>query len=201
LQNIKRFYDKPYMTIGIIVVNIIVFVLMSLSGSTLDAQYMAAHGAMYPEYIKDGQYWRLLTSMFMHFGAEHLINNMVMLYILGYQIEENFGRVKYLITYFICGIAGGIISSGIEMITGEYSISAGASGAIFGIFGVLLVMIFKSRKQLGQVSAPRLILLFILMVFGNMQEGVDWMAHLGGAVTGVVIALAIYRPGNKPLHL
>lgn len=61
--------------------------------------------------------------MFMHFGAEHLINNMVMLYILGYQIE-NFGRVKYLITYFICGIAGGIISSGIEMITGEYSISA-----------------------------------------------------------------------------
>lgn len=56
MQNIKRFYDKPYMTIGIIVVNIIVFVLMSLSGSTLDAQYMAAHGAMYPEYIKDGQY-------------------------------------------------------------------------------------------------------------------------------------------------
>lgn len=54
------------MTIGIIVVNIIVFVLMSISGSTLDAQYMAAHGAMYPEYIKDGQYWRLLTSMFMH---------------------------------------------------------------------------------------------------------------------------------------
>lgn len=54
MQNIKRFDDKPYMTIGIIVVNIIVFVLMSISGSTLDAQYMAAHGAMYPEYIKDG---------------------------------------------------------------------------------------------------------------------------------------------------
>ena len=63
MQNIKSFDTKPYMTIGIIVVNIIVFVLMSLSGSTLDAQYMAAHGAMYPEYIKDGQYWRLLTSM------------------------------------------------------------------------------------------------------------------------------------------
>ena len=63
MHNIKRFDTKPYMTIGIIVVNIIVFVLMSISGSTLDAQYMAAHGAMYPEYIKDGQYWRLLTSM------------------------------------------------------------------------------------------------------------------------------------------
>ena len=170
----------PYVTAVLVAINVVVFLVMEFFG---------------------GQWYRILTSMFMHFGAEHLINNMVMLYILGYQIEENFGRVKYLITYFICGIAGGIISSGIEMITGEYSISAGASGAIFGIFGVLLVMIFKSRKQLGQVSAPRLILLFILMVFGNMQEGVDWMAHLGGAVTGVVIALAIYRPGNKPLHL
>ena len=72
MQNIKRFDDKPYMTIGIIVVNIIVFVLMSISGSTLDAQYMAAHGAMYPEYIKDGQYWRLLNSMFMHFGLMNI---------------------------------------------------------------------------------------------------------------------------------
>ena len=113
--------------------------------------------------------------------------------------EKNFGRVKYLITYFICGIAGGIISSGIEMITGEYSMRAGLRDN-FGIFGVLLVMIFKSRKQLGQVSAPRLILLFILMVFGNMQEGVDWMAH-GRAVTGSCYCMAIYRPGNKPLHL
>lgn len=81
---------------------------------------MYAHGASYaPDIFENGQWYRILTSMFMHFGAEHLINNMVMLYILGYQIEENFGRVKYLITYFICGIAGGIISSGIEMITGR----------------------------------------------------------------------------------
>ena len=192
----------PYVTAVLVAINVVVFLVMEFFGSTESGEYMYAHGASYePDIFENGQWYRILTRMFMHFGAEHLINNMVMLYILGYQIEENFGRVKYLITYFICGIAGGIISSGIEMITGEYSISAGASGAIFGIFGVLLVMIFKSRKQLGQVSAPRLILLFILMVFGNMQEGVDWMAHLGGAVTGVVIALAIYRPGNKPLHL
>ena len=166
----------PYVTAVLVAINVVVFLVMEFFGSTESGEYMYAHGASYaPDIFENGQWYRILTSMFMHFGAEHLINNMAMLYILGYQIEENFGRVKYLITYFICGIAGG--------------------------FGVLLVMIFKSRKQLGQVSAPRLILLFILMVFGNMQEGVDWMAHLGGAVTGVVIALAIYRPGNKPLHL
>ena len=146
----------PYVTAVLVAINVVVFLVMEFFGSTESGEYMYAHGASYaPDIFENGQWYRILTSMFMHFGAEHLINNMVMLY----------------------------------------------SGAIFGIFGVLLVMIFKSRKQLGQVSAPRLILLFILMVFGNMQEGVDWMAHLGGAVTGVVIALAIYRPGNKPLHL
>ena len=148
----------PYVTAVLVAINVVVFLVMEFFGSTESGEYMYAHGASYaPDIFENGQWYRILTSMFMHFGAEHLINNMVMLYILGYQIEENFGRVKYLITYFICGIAGGIISSGIEIITGEYSISAGASGAIFGIFGVLLVMIFKSRKQLGQVSAPRLI--------------------------------------------
>ena len=102
MQNIKGFNTKPYMTIGIIVVNIIVFVLMSLSGSTLDAQYMAAHGAMYPEYIKDGQYWRLLTSMFMHFGLMHILNNMVVLGAVGQIVEKAMGHVKLLITFSLC---------------------------------------------------------------------------------------------------
>ena len=106
MQNIKRLDDKPYMTIGIIVVNIIVFVLMSLSGSTLDAQYMAAHGAMYPEYIKDGQYWRLLTSMFMHFGLMHILNNMVVLGAVGQIVEKAMGHVKLLITFFVSGNRG-----------------------------------------------------------------------------------------------
>lgn len=94
MQNIKRFDDKPYMTIGIIVVNIIVFVLMSLSGSTFDAQYMAAHGAMYPEYIKDGQYWRLLTSVFMHFGLMHILNNMVVLGCCRSDSREGYGACE-----------------------------------------------------------------------------------------------------------
>ena len=98
------------MTIGIIVVNIIVFVLMSLSGSTLDAQYMAAHGAMYPEYIKDGQYWRLLTSMFMHFGLMHILNNMVVLGAVGQIVEKAMGHVKLLITFLVSGMCGSVLS-------------------------------------------------------------------------------------------
>ena len=150
MQNIKRFDDKPYMTIGIIVVNIIVFVLMSLSGSTLDAQYMAAHGAMYPEYIKDGQYWRLLTSMFMHFG--------VMLY------------------------------------NNEFAVSAGASGAIFGLVGALVWIVIANRGFYEGISRQQAVFMVILMIYyGVSTQGVDNWAHGGGLAGGFVISIVLYR--------
>ena len=196
--------NLPYITIALIAVNVVIFIIMEFMGSTEDTMFMYSAGAMYsPDVFEEGQWYRIITSMFLHFGYEHLLNNMFMLLILGYQLEKQYGRFKYLITYFICGIVGNIISGWIEMASGDYAIGAGASGAVFGIFGVLLVMIFKSRKQMGQISAPRLILLFILMVFGNMQEGVDWIAHLGGALMGVVMAFLLYNPskGNRLLNL
>ena len=154
MQNIKRFDDKPYMTIGIIVVNIIVFVLMSLSGSTLDAQYMAAHGAMYPEYIKDGQYWRLFTSMFMHFGLMHILNNMV---VLG-------------------------------------AVSAGASGAIFGLVGALVWIVIANRGFYEGISRQQAVFMVILMIYyGVSTQGVDNWAHGGGLVGGFVISIVLYR--------
>ena len=125
MQNIKRFDDKPYMTIGIIVVNIIVFVLMSISGSTLDAQYMAAHGAMYPEYIKDGQYWRLLTSMFMHFGLMHILNNMVVLGAVGQIVEKAMGHVKLLIIFLVSGMCGSVLSYIVMLYNNDFAVSAG----------------------------------------------------------------------------
>ena len=135
--------------------------------------------------------------MFVHAGPEHLLNNMFMLGILGYQIEREYGWFKYLLSYFVSGIGGAVLSSLVEMRMSEAAVSVGASGAIFGIFGIMLVMIFKNRRRMGQVSAPRLIILFVLMVFGNMEEGVDWMAHLGGALVGVVLAFLLYWPKNR----
>ena len=122
---------------------------------------------------------------------------MFMLGILGYQIEREYGWFKYLLSYFVSGIGGAVLSSLVEMRMSEAAVSVGASGAIFGIFGIMLVMIFKNRRRMGQVSAPRLIILFVLMVFGNMEEGVDWMAHLGGALVGVVLAFLLYWPKNR----
>ena len=184
----------PIVTTILIIINIAVFLVMEFTGSTENTQFLYEHGAMYwPAVLEDGQWYRLITHMFVHSGANHITKNMFMLGILGYQIEKEYGPIKYLITYFVSGIGGAVLSALIEMSLGEAVVSVGASGAIFGIFGVMLVMIFKNRQRMGQVSAPRLIILFVLMVFGNMEEGVDVMAHLGGALIGVAMGFLLYR--------
>ena len=146
------------MTIGIIVVNIIVFVLMSISGSTLDAQYMAAHGAMYPEYIKDGQYWRLLTSMFMHFGLMHILNNMVVLGAVGQIVEKAMGHVKLLITFLVSGMCGSVLSYIVMLYNNDFAVSAGASGAIFGLVGALVWIVIANRGFMRASADSRLYL-------------------------------------------
>lgn len=179
----------PYVTIALIVINVVIFLGMELIGDTEDSMYLYQHGAMYWPSVYEGEQWyRLITHMFIHSGPEHLLNNMFMLGILGYQMEKEYGAVKYFITYMVSGVGGAVFSSLIEMKLNDAPVSIGASGAIFGIFGVLLVIIFKNRRLDGNGTAIRLIILFVLMVFGNMEEGVDWMAHLGGALIGVLLA-------------
>ncbi len=194
----ERIRNLPVMTTGLIVINVLVFLAMEILGDTQSTQFLYEHGGMYwPSVLEQGQWYRLVTHMFLHAGGEHLLNNMFMLGILGYQIEKNYGSIRYILTYFVSGIGGAVLSALFEMQMGEAAVCIGASGAVFGIFGAMLVMIFKNRRQMGEVSAPRLLILFVLMVFGNMEEGVDWMAHLGGALLGVVMAFILYRPQSR----
>lgn len=194
----ERIRNLPVMTTGLIVINVLVFLAMEILGDTQSTQFLYEHGGMYwPSVLEQGQWYRLVTHMFLHAGGEHLLNNMFMLGILGYQIEKNYGPIRYILTYFVSGIGGAVLSALFEMQMGEAAVCIGASGAVFGIFGAMLIMIFKNRRQMGEVSALRLLILFVLMVFGNMEEGVDWMAHLGGALLGVVMAFILYRPQSK----
>lgn len=166
--NAQETYQKkalPYMTILLVLVNVIVFMIMESAGSTEDVDFMYKWGAM-DNYnlFGDGNWYRMFTSMFLHFGINHLLNNMVVLLVLGYQIEEKYGRFKFLLTYLWCGLVGNFVSGMINMVMENYAVSAGASGAVFGMFGVLLVMVFKSRKLFGRMSAIQLIILFLLMI-------------------------------------
>ena len=126
-------------TILLIAINVIVFFALSFFGMTEDAEYMLEHGAMYVPYMLEGEgYYRLFTSMFLHFGIDHLANNMVMLGAIGWNLEYEIGKIKFLIIYLGSGLAGNILSAFGDLMTGEYAVSAGASGAVFGIIGALL---------------------------------------------------------------
>jgi rhomboid protease GluP len=118
----------------LIVLNILYFLYLELTGSTEDAYFMLEHGAMYgPFILEEHEYYRLLISIFMHFGINHIVNNMLVLFVLGDNLERALGKVKYLIFYLICGVGANVISLLFEMPSGDWSVGAGASGAIFGV--------------------------------------------------------------------
>lgn len=187
--------SKPYVTIGIIAANVIVFGIMTIFGNTLDAEYMAEHGAMYPEYVsKGGEYWRFFTSMFMHFGLMHILNNMVMLGASGQMVEKAMGHVKFLITYLFAGICGSVLSYIIMLKKQDYAVSAGASGAIFGLVGALVWIVIANRGLYEGISRQQVIIMVVLMVYyGVSTSGVDNWDHLGGLADGFLISIVLYR--------
>ncbi len=118
----------------LIVLNILYFLYLETAGTSEDTLFMIRHGAMYtPLIVQKGQYYRLLTSMFMHFGIHHIANNMLVLFILGDKMERALGSIKYMMFYLLCGIGANIISMILGMGDSVQAVSAGASGAIFEI--------------------------------------------------------------------
>lgn len=181
------------LTIILAIINVIVFLVLSFGGMTESATYMLEHGAMYVPYIiEHGEYYRLFTSMFLHFGFSHLLNNMVTLAIMGRYVEPMVGKVRFLLIYFVSGLGGNILSFIGEFITGDYAVSAGASGAIFGITGALLALTVIYRGRAGQVTSRDMIIMIgISLYLGFTSQGVDNLAHVGGLITGFFVTLLV----------
>ena len=141
------------MTVLLVLVNVIVFLVLSMQGMTEDAEFLLRHGAMYVPYVAEGgEVYRLFTCMFLHFGFEHLMNNMIVLLIVGWNLEQTVGKIKYLIIYMASGLCGNIISAIWDISAGEYAVSAGASGAVFGLIGALLYVAIRNRGNIGEIS-------------------------------------------------
>lgn len=182
-------------TTGLIVINVLVFFLLSLRGDTESGYFMLQYGAMYEPLVTEGhEYYRLITSLFLHFGIQHLLNNMVMMGALGYQLENEIGRIKFLLIYFISGIGGNLCSLYWNVSHGEQVISAGASGAIFGLMGALLYIVAVNRGRLGRLSGRGMLIMVALsLYFGLTSSGVDNSAHIGGLICGILITVLLYR--------
>ena len=192
----RRADGKPraFVNTTIVIINIAVFLVMELFGSTENASYMVEHGASYAPYIYYGkEYYRLFTAMFLHFGISHLANNMLVLFFLGDNVERAVGHWKYLVIYLLSGLAGSGLSFAHAMLSGDYAVSVGASGAIFGVIGALFYIVARNRGRLEDMTTRRLgFLIFISLYHGITGSGVDNYAHVGGLIGGILSALVLY---------
>lgn len=188
-------FKKPIVTYSLIFICILVFILMYVLGNgSTDNYTLLVFGANVDTLTKNGDYYRLFTSMFLHIGILHLLCNMYSLYIIGKEVENVFGKVKYLIIYLLSGIAGSILSLAFN----HNTICAGASGAIFGLLGALLYFGYYYRAYLGATLTRSIIPVIVLnLIIGFTSSGIDNAAHIGGLVGGILIAMAVGVPDKS----
>ncbi len=185
---------KMIVTPILIAVCVLVFISMYIWGSgSEDSITLLLFGANYRPLVQIGQIWRLATSMFLHIGIVHLVVNMYSLLIIGKQLESFLGKVKFLIVYLGSGILGSLLS-----VVVHSSISAGASGAIFGLLGSLLYFGYHYRLYLGTVLKTQVIPIIILnLIIGFMVPGIDNFCHIGGLVGGYLLTMVVGVPGKS----
>ena len=137
---------KEPVTAGLILLNILVFLIVEFTGSSQNTMHMLDCGAAFtPMIIQVGEYYRLFTCMFLHFGIEHLLNNMLVLFVLGSRLEQAIGKIKFLLIYLIGGVLGNVISLLIELRTQDFAVSAGASGAVFAVMGAMIYIVIRNK--------------------------------------------------------
>ncbi|MBE6153296.1 MAG: rhomboid family intramembrane serine protease [Firmicutes bacterium] len=182
-EKVKNIFEikKPIVTYILLGINILIYILMTIFGHD---NFILLFG-LHREAVLAGQYYRLFTCMFLHANLIHLIFNMYALNIIGSQIENFFGKTKYLFTYIFSGLIAGLMSM---IFTRSWSV--GASGAIFGLLGALLYFGYHYRMYLGTVIKSQILPIIIAnLAFGFLTTGIDNAAHIGGLIGGIIGAM------------
>ena len=143
------------------------------------------------------EYYRLFTSNYLHFGWDHFFNNMAVFLILGSSLEKVIGSVRYVILYTGAGIAGSIISVAYYSMIGQDVLSAGASGAIFGLVGALAAIFLFCKEQRQRFDGFGIFLMIIGSLYHGFQSGTtDNAAHIGGCIAGFILSMLLYVLGS-----
>lgn len=192
----RRFKDLPFVTATLVIINILVFLVCIFTGGIL--YYLG--GVHRASIVIQHEYGRLFWALFLHDDTAHLFNNMVILFFLGAMLEKETGHISFTILYFLSGIGGNVVSLLNKIATGSNAISIGASGAVFGLDGLVLALVLFSRDFRNTVAPVRVVLMIALSLYdGFMVSNVDNAAHVGGLVIGFlagtvfVVARNIYR--------
>ena len=196
---------RAWVTPLLLGLNVAVFVVMIASGVSVMSptpDSLLRWGADFGPYVTHGQGWRLFTNTFVHVGAVHLLMNMVGLWQIGLLVERLLGNAGYLVAYLLAGLAGSLTSMAVH----PFTVSAGASGAIFGIYGALVAYLLRHRgsvprQALSALQSTAITFVGFNVFFGLRVKGIDMAAHSGGFVGGAIAGLAVASPlGQRAAH-
>lgn len=186
-------------TTGLMLVNIAVFILMTLTGGSENINNLIRYGAMVKPLVHYGQWWRIFTAAFIHIGFFHIMFNMYFLYNIGPLFERLYGSVNFLIIYLLAGIMGNLFTYAF----GEVStVSAGASTSLYGMFGLAmgLMINYKDDAVLRGLGASFISIIVINVLYSLLAPGIGIQGHLGGFLGGVLLA-GIFPVINRDLPL
>ena len=185
----QQFKSKDYVTILLVITNIAVYIFCTIQGNVL--YNMGSLSVV--DIIDRHDYYRILTSLFLHANPQHIWGNMIFLAALGDMLERSIGHGRFFAIYMLAGIGGNLLSMGHELAIGQFCSTIGASGAVFGLIGALLLLICKNNGTYGQISFRRMIFAIVdLFYSGTQSETTNNMAHLGGFITGFAVMAVFY---------
>lgn len=189
-----RLYEQkkesfPVISFLLVASNVLLYIICTFTGNLL---YNI--GALSMErVINSGEIYRMITSMFLHWDINHLASNMLILFFAGEMVEREFGKIRFAVLYFFAGISGSLLSLIYEYYASKVIISAGASGAIYGLIGCLLVLVLVNGGRYGEMKLARVILLIAYLLYsGFADQYVNNAAHIGGFLGGAVIAVPFW---------
>lgn len=194
-------YISKWNTI-IIVTNVLVYLIINFISGLRGKEDLLWSGAVYwPAIMYLKEYYRLFTYMFLHSGSNHLANNMIVLFFIGDNLERAAGKWRFLIIYFGSGFIAGIVSMSYNMLKGFNVISVGASGAIFGVVGAMVYIVILNKGRLENISTRQMVLFVMFSLYGGLtSQGVDNAAHIGGLLSGFILAAIFYRRPKKNIR-
>ena len=184
LQNLRG----AYVTRALVIANVFIYLITVAQGAGLNSPggKLFDKWLLFGPFVAEGEWWRLITSMFLHAGILHIALNMLGLWWLGSMVEQLLGHGRYLGLYFAAGLAG---SAG-ALLASPLQPTVGASGAIYGILGSLLIL---EWLQTGTFAGPALTLIVINLAFSFTASGISWGGHIGGLVAGIAGTLAFWQ--------
>lgn len=154
-------------------------------------KFLLDHGALYGPALREGEWYRLITHLFLHDDIMHLGHNMLILFFLGNVLERHLGKISYVILYFLSGILaaiGSVVYNTTDMV------SIGASGAVFGVVGAMVWVVIRNKGKVEGITKEQMLIFLVLSVLAGMGDySVDNAAHIAGLIAGFLLGILLYR--------